>query len=232
MEFATASAGWRTQHNGSNVYKWTMAQGRVIGTSVDSLTFISLASGQKSDTIAIDAVNFGSDTLTVSGIVAPGSQFTVVHEPILPAVIPPLGSVKVKLWFSPSKYGVLQDSLVFVSNALNAPRATVYLQGTGTGTVGGVEQMGGIPKAFALLQNYPNPFNPATTIRYTLPHRTQVQLAVYNTLGQEVASLVNGDIDSGYHEVKFDGSTLASGVYFYRLQTGTFVDTKKLLLLR
>jgi hypothetical protein len=140
--------------------------------------------------------------------------------------------VKVKLWFSPSKYGVLQDSLVFVSNALNAPRATVYLQGTGTGTVGGVEQMGGIPKAFALLQNYPNPFNPATTIRYSLPHRTQVQLAVYNTLGQEVASLINADIDAGYHEVRFDGSDFASGVYFYRLRAGNYLATKRLLLLK
>jgi hypothetical protein len=80
--------------------------------------------------------------------------------------------------------------------------------------------------------SFSNPFNPATTIRYDLPHKSQVLLAVYNTLGQQVATLVQGEQEAGYHEVIFEGSGLASGVYFYRLQTGRFVDTKKLLVLR
>ena len=65
-----------------------------------------------------------------------------------------------------------------------------------------------------------------------LPHRSHVLLTVYNTLGQGVSQLVNGDMEAGYHEVKFDGSKLASGVYFYRIQDGSFVETKKLLLFR
>jgi hypothetical protein len=89
-----------------------------------------------------------------------------------------------------------------------------------------------IPLAFLLYQNYPNPFNPATSIRYGLSAKSHVTLLVFNTLGQQVASLVNETQESGYHEVKFDGSSLASGVYFYRLQAGTFVQTKRLLLLR
>jgi hypothetical protein len=71
-----------------------------------------------------------------------------------------------------------------------------------------------------------------TTVRFGLPQRSRVSLTVYNTLGQQIARLVDGDVDAGYHEVKIDGSRLASGVYFYRLTAGSYVETKKLLLLR
>jgi Secretion system C-terminal sorting domain len=88
------------------------------------------------------------------------------------------------------------------------------------------------PSTFSLRQNYPNPFNPSTTIRYGLPSESHVTLTVYNTLGQKVTELVNGEMHAGYHEVRFDGTNLTSGVYFYRLQAGNFVATKKLLFLR
>ena len=88
------------------------------------------------------------------------------------------------------------------------------------------------PIAFCLMQNYPNPFNPSTTIRYGLLKSQQVSLTVFNTLGQQVAVLQNGEQDAGYHEVKFDGNKLASGVYLYRMQAGSYVETKKLLLVR
>jgi len=89
-----------------------------------------------------------------------------------------------------------------------------------------------LPLAPVLVQNYPNPFNPATTIRYALPHRSHVTLTVYNTLGQQVAQLINSDIDAGYHEVQFNATNLASGVYFYRIQAGSYVETRKLLYVR
>ena len=89
-----------------------------------------------------------------------------------------------------------------------------------------------VPSTCELFQNYPNPFNPTTTIRYGLPHRSHVLLTVYNTLGQKVNELVNRDIDAGYHEVQFDARNLSSGVYFYRLQAGSYVKTMRLLLLR
>ena len=89
-----------------------------------------------------------------------------------------------------------------------------------------------LPEAFKLDQNYPNPFNPSTTIRYSLPQRSRVSLTVFNTLGQQVATLVNEAQEADYHDVRFDGSGLASGVYFYRIMAGTFVATKKLLLIR
>jgi len=101
-----------------------------------------------------------------------------------------------------------------------------------TKIVTGIDEGSSMPQVFALEQNFPNPFNPSTTIKYGLPQRSHVILIVYNTLGQQVATLVNGDIDVGYHEVKFDGTNLSSGVYFYRIQAGSFVQTRKLLLIR
>jgi len=90
----------------------------------------------------------------------------------------------------------------------------------------------GTPKEFSLTQNYPNPFNPSTTIRWGLPSRSHVSLTVYNTLGQQVSVLQNGDQDAGFHEVRFDAKNLPSGVYFYRMQAGAYTETKRLLLLR
>ena len=95
-----------------------------------------------------------------------------------------------------------------------------------------VEESNAPPTGFLLAQNYPNPFNPTTTIRYGLPSRAKVTLTVFNTLGQQVSVLQNGEQNAGYHELRFDGVNLPSGVYFYRLQAGTFVETKRLLLLR
>ncbi|MBK7256222.1 MAG: T9SS type A sorting domain-containing protein [Ignavibacteriae bacterium] len=88
------------------------------------------------------------------------------------------------------------------------------------------------PAAFSLSQNYPNPFNPTTTIGYSLPHKSHASLTIFNMLGQQVAVLQNGEQQAGYHEVRFDGANLPSGVYFYRMQAGTYTETKKLLLVR
>jgi len=89
-----------------------------------------------------------------------------------------------------------------------------------------------IPTKFALYQNYPNPFNPSTTISYDLPERSRVKLTVYNLLGQEVATLVNGEQEPGRYSVKFDASGLPSGIYFYRLEAGNFIEQKKMILIK
>jgi hypothetical protein len=88
------------------------------------------------------------------------------------------------------------------------------------------------PVTFALAQNYPNPFNPSTTIKYELPLSSEVRLSVYDLFGREVSTLVDGRRDAGVYEVKFDGSNLASGVYFYRMQAGDFVKSTNLILLK
>ncbi len=90
----------------------------------------------------------------------------------------------------------------------------------------------GIPNDYVLYQNYPNPFNPSTVIRYGLPERAYVRLAVYNNLGQKVSELVNREQDAGYYEVNFDAGSLSSGIYIYRIQAGEYVTNKKFILLK
>lgn len=94
------------------------------------------------------------------------------------------------------------------------------------------ERPEGVPDTWALEQNYPNPFNPQTVIRYGLPVRALVVLTVYNTLGQQVAELQNGEREAGYHEALFDARGLPSGMYFYRLETPGYRATKKLIVVR
>jgi photosystem II stability/assembly factor-like uncharacterized protein len=454
LSFFNRSIGWATGET-NNLYEWKLPAGRYAGVHPDSLAFRMLEAGRVTDTITVDFVNHGTDALTLSSIVSPGSNFTVVQKPVLPAVIQSLGSVKIGIRFTPHVDGVIRDSLLFMSNASNAPALPLYLDGTGlivqpaqmgtiygtsgallslnlstgipvvvgslgsttfhglairpstgelygivglssgstlyriscgsakfvsvrtfpmnmrgiafnrngdlygasrlgrlyrlnlttgdtvgigtapgmsysciafspsgklwatalptgsgkdriytlntttgeatligatgdsaltpsiffapdgklyglkgtgtetnsvisidtltgvgvpllslgisgvtaitTATFGvpvGVEAEKEMPQTFALSQNYPNPFNPTTTIRYSLPNRSRVALTVFNTLGQEVAQLVNGEVEAGYHDVAFNALGLSSGVYFYRIQAGDFVATKKLLHLK
>jgi hypothetical protein len=88
------------------------------------------------------------------------------------------------------------------------------------------------PGRYHLFQNYPNPFNPTTSISFLLPQREHVTLKVFDLLGKEVATLVEGDLDPGEHSVVFDGNGLSSGVYLYHLKAGAFIEQKKLVLLR
>lgn len=94
-----------------------------------------------------------------------------------------------------------------------------------------LEEEGSI-QDFRLSQNYPNPFNPATNISFNLPEAGEVSLKVYNLLGQEVASLINGRMNAGFQQVSFDASNLASGTYIYRLVAGTNVQTRKMMLIK
>lgn len=89
-----------------------------------------------------------------------------------------------------------------------------------------------VPKEYSLDQNYPNPFNPQTTISFGIPVSSHVKLGVFNVLGEEVARLVDEEKQSGFYDATWDASSYPSGVYFYRLQAGTFVETKKLILMK
>ncbi len=100
-----------------------------------------------------------------------------------------------------------------------------------TGTVSVVEKKIMI-KDYSLSQNYPNPFNPATIISYQIPKEGQVSLKVYDILGNEVATLVNEIKPAGEYQVEFKAGTLASGIYFYSLQAGSFMETKQMMLVK
>ncbi len=95
-----------------------------------------------------------------------------------------------------------------------------------------LDRVSEIPQAFELSQNYPNPFNPSTTIQFTLARHTNVELKVFDLLGREVAILVDEALGSGTHEVVFDADDLPSGIYIYRIQTGEFVQARKLTILK
>ncbi|KAB2924653.1 MAG: T9SS type A sorting domain-containing protein [Bacteroidetes bacterium] len=101
-----------------------------------------------------------------------------------------------------------------------------------TWTGSSVGEQGVVANSYELGQNFPNPFNPSTSINYTLGKAENVSLKVYNMLGQEVATVVNGLQNAGPHSVRFDASNLASGMYLYKLQTGSFSDVKKMMLLK
>ncbi len=88
------------------------------------------------------------------------------------------------------------------------------------------------PSQFKLAQNFPNPFNPETIISYQIPVTGHVSLKIYDVLGNEVSTLVNKETEAGSYQIKFDGGKLSSGVYFYKLQSGNFVQIKKLLLMK
>jgi hypothetical protein len=89
-----------------------------------------------------------------------------------------------------------------------------------------------LPKEFSIAQNYPNPFNPSTTIDYELPKSSFVTISVYNILGKEIATLVEGEKSAGYYQVTWNAENLPSGIYFYTFKAGNKIATKKMILVK
>ncbi len=90
----------------------------------------------------------------------------------------------------------------------------------------------GLPEEFNLSQNYPNPFNPATEISFTLPVEGEVSLVVYDVLGNKIETLVKQTKPAGTYRITWNGTNYSSGVYYYRMESGNFVQTKKMLLIK
>jgi hypothetical protein len=133
----------------------------------------------------------------------------------------------------PIEQGIFTGSVVITSNDPNLPEVIIPVDVNTTGIAG--EEL--LPTTYAVNQNYPNPFNPSTTIKYQLPQTSDVQLQIFNVLGQKVRTLVNSRVEAGYHEAIWDGRNdlghqVASGIYIYKFQAGNFQKTLKLMLLK
>jgi hypothetical protein len=99
-------------------------------------------------------------------------------------------------------------------------------------TITDVEDEEIIPTVFKLEQNYPNPFNPSTKIKFAVPEKSNVLIKVYDILGSEVTTLVNKEMDAGWYENNFNAAGLSSGIYLFRMEAGSYISTKKMILLR
>ena len=128
--------------------------------------------------------------------------------------------------------GVYTGYLRVSSNDPDEPTVAVECTLSVDPTVGIDDVAGNIPTSFGLRQNYPNPFNPSTRIGFDLPSDQQVSLKIYDLLGREVTTVLDKPMPAGVHQVEFDGSSMASGVYFYILKAGDFADSKRMVLIK
>lgn len=134
-------------------------------------------------------------------------------------------------WTIPDTINSSTNCRIRVSDLI---RGDIYLESDSNFTITGSTSAdkNNIPLRFSLSNNFPNPFNPSTKISYSIAKRSNVTLKIFDLLGTEVTKLVNGEIEAGNYEVNFDASNLASGIYFYKLEAGSFFETKKMILLK
>ncbi len=198
-----------------------------------SISFGNVKIGQSKDT-TVTIANNGNDTLEITGVIS-GSAIFSAKPP--GQSLPPGQSFIDTLTFSPSSIGLVQTSILIVSNSGTSPD-TLMVDGSGQSATGVELSQTGVPDQFGLSQNFPNPFNPSTLIRYALPYRSAVRIQVFNVLGQLIAELVSGDQAAGYREVVWNAS-VPSGMYFYRIEAVSvanpsirFSAVRKMLLLK
>jgi hypothetical protein len=229
-------------HNGTTQQDTVAVSGDVIAAASFDATPTSFAFGKveigKSKQDSLTVTNHGTIDLTVTSIVSSNPVFTITPAT---ATVGVESTQKFYVTFAPTAVGVVSAKIAFNHNALT--KDTILVSGEGQTPVGVAGLRTGIPTVYQIHDNYPNPFNPSTTILYDLPQQSRVTIRVYSILGQETATLVDGVIAAGYHQVTWkgehDGGTqVAGGVYFFRISAqsftkGTsFVQTKKMLLIK
>jgi hypothetical protein len=199
----------------------------VFSCSPTAIAFDSVKIGQ-SESGSLTVKNVGMDTLRLNSVAVKDTSFAI--GPYRSTIAPGDSSVLI-VTFRPSSTGQHNGYIVFSHNAASSPDS-VSVSGTGYETTDVGSGQEAVLHRFRLDQNYPNPFNPSTIISYQLPSSGVVTLRIYDLLGREVKTLVNQREDAGNHSVLFDAADLSSGVYYYRIQAGSYVETKKLVVLR
>jgi hypothetical protein len=213
----------------------SMLNGEMTGTEEELLGYWQFNEGKGDTTYDITAN--GNNGCLMGGVkwvksTAPVSLFWLSFSPDS-GVCYPDSSIEIILTFDASELcvGDYYGSLYIVSNDPLNSYMTIPIH-MKVSLTPAIENEFIIPSVFSLSQNFPNPFNPSTTIQYSIKERTPVQLMLYDILGRVVEVLVNEEQYAGYYKVNFNGSRLASGIYLYRLKAGSFIETKKMLLIK
>jgi hypothetical protein len=215
------------------IYSFSTNNTRPTYAELDLLPFmLSFDSTVVGDTVSqhIFLVNKGSAALIIDSINISDERFYTAG---LFSGIDPYSMQKFEISFNPDSLKTYSASLTVYSNG---GVEQIILTGIGKDDAVSIEDAFVNPSTFSLSQNYPNPFNPSTTIQFAISNRQFVTLKVYDLIGKEIATLVNEYKSAGSYEVEFKPASsiknLASGIYFYRLQAGDFVITKKMTLLK
>lgn len=196
--------------------------------SKDRLDFGFVELGADSVVRSFKVGNPNSDTLFINELYTTSNDFTIYAPDSLK--LAPGQSQTVIVSFKPTNSRVYKENCLIRINEGNRIIAHDVL--LTAQSIVGVEKEEGIPETFSLSQNYPNPFNPSTTICFGLPQTADVQVTVYNILGEAVQLLVSETLPAGNYSYQFNASEMPSGIYFYRLQTESFMETKKMLLIK
>jgi hypothetical protein len=188
---------------------------RAVGSSTKGTFYITSLS---INPVRIDSIRLRTTYFQPSSLTMP--QTLKLHD-----------TLKIDLTFVPDAGRSYTDS-VSVYNNSSTPIYRISLLGTGVASSAEEPSDAQVPKTPVLSQNYPNPFNPTTNISFSLPTRAYVSLKIFNLVGKEVATLISGEVGAGTYVRQWNAAGYASGMYFYRLQTGSFNDTKKLILMK
>lgn len=207
------------------IYIEWLAQFAQLVLKEDSFDFGNIVMSNEKDTI-ITIKNSGISNLEVNCTFLK-NKFSVSKTEFLLA---PDDSMNLEIYFLASSPGELRDTLVFTGNSFSSPDS-VFLHVNVLDPSSIIDNIQ-VPKEFNLEQNFPNPFNPTTTIKYSLPERRHVSLMIYDILGNIISTLVNETLPPGYYSIKFHANDLPSGIYFYRIISGKYVKTKKLILIK
>ncbi len=173
--------------------------------------------------------NDGDQDLKIQGAFAGDRSFKVSPSTF---TVAPGESREVEIIFQPLKDGEFDTFIALPNNDPNEGNAGFPVRGKGIYVPMAVAEKPFTALSYSLEQNYPNPFNPATVIAFTLPERDRVRLAIYNMRGEVVAVPVDGELPAGRHEIKWQPEGAAAGIYFYRLTTGAFQQTRRMIYVR